>query len=87
MARWTIPASPAQAVLPNSGASTCSRSPIYVFTIPIPVFTLRRSRCSRSSDPRVHDRPKSAPEMVTVPASGLTSSLPTSSLLIACRAC
>jgi hypothetical protein len=31
-----------------------------VFTIPILAFTFRRSGCSRCSDPRVHDGPKSA---------------------------
>jgi len=35
--------------------------PIRAFTIPIRVFTMRRSWRSRSSDPRVHDRAKSAP--------------------------
>ena len=34
--------------------------PIRAFTIPIRVFTMRRSWRSRRSDPRVHDRPKSA---------------------------
>jgi len=34
--------------------------PIPVFTMPILAFTFRRSGCSRCSDPRVHDRPKSA---------------------------
>src|SRR2546422_6934496 len=34
--------------------------PIPVFTMPIRAFTFRRSRCSRWADPRVHDGPKSA---------------------------
>jgi len=34
--------------------------PIRAFTIPIRVFTMRRSWRSRWSDPRVHDRAKSA---------------------------
>ena len=34
--------------------------PIRAFTIPIPVFTMRRSWRSRWSDPRVHHRPKPA---------------------------
>jgi hypothetical protein len=34
--------------------------PIPVFTMPILAFTFRRSCCSRCSDPRVHDGPKSA---------------------------
>jgi hypothetical protein len=33
---------------------------IRVFTMPILAFTFRRSGCSRCSDPRVHDGPKSA---------------------------
>src|SRR3989449_11751981 len=34
--------------------------PIPVFTMPIRAFTFRRSRCSRWANPRVHDGPKSA---------------------------
>jgi hypothetical protein len=34
--------------------------PIQVFTMPIRAFTFRRSGCSRWTDPRVHDAPKSA---------------------------
>jgi hypothetical protein len=46
------PASPAQAPASRSGAGSpghCSRSPIYVFTIPILAFTM--------SDPGVHVAP------------------------------
>jgi hypothetical protein len=35
--------------------------PIWAFTFPIPAFTMARSWRSRWSDPRVHDRAKSAP--------------------------
>ena len=61
-ARWTTQRRFLRRPPPGGAGSPCSRSPIYVFTIPIlaftmepiPVFTLRRSRRSRSTDPSVH---------------------------------
>jgi hypothetical protein len=50
--------------------------PIFVFTLPIPVFTLLRSARSRSTDPGVHDGP--APARNVARALGLT--IPTSVL-------
>ncbi len=52
-----------------SQATSWARPANFVFTIPIPVFTMpiraftfRRSRCSRWADLAVHDGPKSAAE-------------------------
>jgi len=42
---------------PLGGRVACSRSPIYVFTMPIVVFTMDRSRCSRCADLAVHVGP------------------------------